>query len=64
MGGLRFFLHCDATNQYYGECRRQDNCRVVRGHGPGKYLQNYTKNTRFRAFWKQVLVLLRDLQEE
>ena len=27
----------------------------VRGHSPGKILQNYTKNTHFCAFWKQAL---------
>ena len=35
-GGPKVSSHCDATNQYYGECPRQDLCRVVRGHAPEK----------------------------
>ena len=30
-GGPKLSLHCDATNQYYEECRRQDHFRVVQG---------------------------------
>ena len=34
--GLEVSSHCDGTNQYCRECRRQDHCRVVRGHAPEK----------------------------
>ena len=36
IGGPKVTSHWYATHQYYGECRRQDHCRVVRGHAPEK----------------------------
>ena len=46
----------DVTKELYGECRRHDHSRVVRGHAPEKFCKITPKNTHFRAFWKQVLV--------
>ena len=47
---------CDVTNQLYGECRRHEHSRVVRGRAPRKFCEIASKNTHFPAFWKQVLV--------
>jgi len=46
---------CDVTNQLQGKCRRHDHSRGVGGHAQGKVCKITPKNTRFCAFWKQVL---------
>ena len=48
--GPKVSSQCDATNQYYGECRRLDHCKVVRrvvyGPEPG------TRSARNLSFFE------------
>ena len=40
---------CDVTNQLYGECRRHDHSKVVRGHAPEKFCK-ITVHLKIRIF--------------
>ena len=54
-GGQVWSQSCDVTNQLQGKYRRHNHSKGVRGMPPGKFCKIPPKNTRFCAFWKQVL---------
>ena len=47
-GGKVLSQSCDVTNQF-GECRRNDHYKVVRGHAAKKFCKITPKNTHFRT---------------